>query len=195
VAERVSARPAYGEGREALLDAAVRLIARKGLRGLTIRGVAEEAGVTHGLVRYYFKSRSGLIHEAMVRAGAMAVGETLEPRPDGLEQLRKTFPQFIADTADLQAFQFELALESRRQPEYLDDAIELYDKYHEAMERFLEAAGVELSPGLVRLVYAACDGLAFQQLLYGRPANSEEALAALERVLAPLVGEHGTGDR
>jgi AcrR family transcriptional regulator len=187
VAERVNARPAYGEGREALLDAAVRLIARKGLRGLTIRGVAEEAGVTHGLVRYYFKSRSGLIHEAMVRAGLMAIGETLEPRPDGLEKLTKTFPKFIADTADLQAFQFELVLESRRQPEYLDDAIELYDKYHEAMAQFLEGVGVELSPGIVRLVYAACDGLAFQQLLYGKPANSEEALAALERVLAPLV--------
>ncbi len=177
-------RPAYGEGREALLDAAVRVVAAKGLRGLTIRGVAEEAGVTHGLVRYYFKNRSGLIHEAMLRAGAETVGETLEPDGSaGISRLRANFPQFISDTADLQAFQFEVALESRRQPELSADALALYDGYHAAMAHYLESAGIEPTPGLVRLVYAACDGLAFQQLLYGRPANSAEALDALAALL------------
>lgn len=166
-----------------MLDAAVRLIARKGLRGLTIRGVAEEAHVTHGLVRYYFNSRDGLVHEAMVRAGAETIGETLEPHPDGLRRLRESFPDFIAETADLQAFQYELALEARRRPEYLKDALELYDRYHEAMASFLKGCDISLTPGLVRLVYAACDGLAFQQLLYGQPANSAEALETLEDVL------------
>jgi AcrR family transcriptional regulator len=185
--EKANGKPAHGEGREALLEAAIRVVASAGLRGLTIRSVAEEAGVTHGLVRYYFTNRNGLVHEAMLRAGAETIGETLESHPDGLRRLRETFPAFIDETADLQAFQFELALESRRQPEYLTEARELYDSYHEAMARFLEGAGVEISPGLVRLVYAACDGLAFQQLLYGRPENSTEALAALERILEPFV--------
>ncbi|MFE4582354.1 hypothetical protein ACFRKC_42725, partial [Streptomyces chartreusis] len=34
----------YGEGREALLNAAVRVVARGGLRKLTYRAVAQEAG-------------------------------------------------------------------------------------------------------------------------------------------------------
>src|SRR5690349_24381102 len=51
----------YGEGREALLKAAVRVVARGGLRRLTYRAVAEEAGVTHGLVVHHFGSRDALI--------------------------------------------------------------------------------------------------------------------------------------
>ncbi|MGK4578743.1 TetR family transcriptional regulator [Kitasatospora sp. HPMI-4] len=44
----------YGEGREALLAAAVRVVARGGLRNLTYRAAAKEAGVTHGLVVHHF---------------------------------------------------------------------------------------------------------------------------------------------
>lgn len=38
----------YGEGREALLNAAVHVVARGGLRKLTYRAVAEEAGSPTG---------------------------------------------------------------------------------------------------------------------------------------------------
>ncbi|WP_416979825.1 TetR family transcriptional regulator [Streptomyces sp. T028] len=47
-------RLGYGEGRDALLIAAVRVVARDGLRKLTYRAVAAEAGVTHGLVAHHF---------------------------------------------------------------------------------------------------------------------------------------------
>ena len=46
----------YDEGREALLQAAVRVVADKGLRGLTFRAVAEEAGVNNTLVVHHFGS-------------------------------------------------------------------------------------------------------------------------------------------
>jgi DNA-binding transcriptional regulator YbjK len=36
-------KPRYGEGRRALLDAAIRVVARQGLRGLTYRAVGKEA--------------------------------------------------------------------------------------------------------------------------------------------------------
>jgi AcrR family transcriptional regulator len=47
-------RPARGDGRRALLEAVVRVVARHGLDALTYRAVAKEAGVTHGLVSYHF---------------------------------------------------------------------------------------------------------------------------------------------
>lgn len=59
----------YGTGREALLNAAVRVVARGGLRKLTYRAVAEEAGVTHGLVVHHFGSR-----DALIEAGPRACG-------------------------------------------------------------------------------------------------------------------------
>ena len=42
----------------------MRVVGRLGLSQLTNRIVAEEAGVTHGLVRHYFGSRDELLREA-----------------------------------------------------------------------------------------------------------------------------------
>jgi TetR/AcrR family transcriptional regulator, regulator of biofilm formation and stress response len=56
-----SGRPGYNEGREALLEATVRVVAEHGLRGLTYRRVAEAAQTTHALVSYHFGSWDALI--------------------------------------------------------------------------------------------------------------------------------------
>jgi AcrR family transcriptional regulator len=68
-----AARPGYGEGRTALLDAAISVVSDRGLRGLTIRSVASEAGVTHGLVRHHFGSRDALIEATLVRSVELAI--------------------------------------------------------------------------------------------------------------------------
>src|SRR5215216_8163389 len=61
-----SRAPGHGERREALLSAAMRVLDRDGMRGLTYRSVAREAGVSHGLVRHHFGSRDALIQEAVL---------------------------------------------------------------------------------------------------------------------------------
>src|SRR3954452_8454336 len=61
-------RRSHGPGRQALLDATVRVVARKGLRGLTYREVAAEAGVTYGLVSHHFGTREVLIQETLKHA-------------------------------------------------------------------------------------------------------------------------------
>jgi AcrR family transcriptional regulator len=52
---------------EALLDAAERLLVEVGHSGITTRRVAEEAGVNHGLVHYYFGSVENLLVRALER--------------------------------------------------------------------------------------------------------------------------------
>jgi AcrR family transcriptional regulator len=52
---------------EALLDAAERLLIDVGHAGITTRGLAEEAGVNHGLVHYYFGSNENLLVRALER--------------------------------------------------------------------------------------------------------------------------------
>jgi AcrR family transcriptional regulator len=52
---------------EALLDAAERLLVEVGHAGITTRRVAEEAGVNHGLVHYYFGSVENLLVQALER--------------------------------------------------------------------------------------------------------------------------------
>jgi AcrR family transcriptional regulator len=64
VAHKTAARSA---AEEALLDAAERLLVDVGHGGITTRRLAEEAGVNHGLVHYYFGSNENLLARALER--------------------------------------------------------------------------------------------------------------------------------
>ncbi|QYK40802.1 MAG: TetR family transcriptional regulator C-terminal domain-containing protein [Paracoccaceae bacterium] len=73
--------------REALIAAAVELVAEGGTQAATVRAVAERAGVTPGLIRHYFQSRGELLRAAYARVmGAMTlvnhaavIGQTGDP--------------------------------------------------------------------------------------------------------------------
>ena len=64
VAQKTAARLS---AEEALLDAAERLLAEVGYAGITTRRLAEEAGLNHGLVHYYFGSNENLLMHALER--------------------------------------------------------------------------------------------------------------------------------
>ena len=64
----VAAKPtARSAAEEALLDAAERLLVDVGYAAITTRKLAEEAGVNHGLVHYYFGSNENLLVRALER--------------------------------------------------------------------------------------------------------------------------------
>ncbi len=64
VAKTSAARSA---AEEALLDAAERVLVEAGYAGVTTRRLAEEAGVNHGLVHYYFGSVENLLVRMLER--------------------------------------------------------------------------------------------------------------------------------
>jgi AcrR family transcriptional regulator len=59
--------PARVEATEALLDAAESLLEEVGYAGITVRKLAERAGVNHGLVHYYFGSMQDLLLQVVER--------------------------------------------------------------------------------------------------------------------------------
>src|SRR5436189_6469532 len=58
---------------EALFDAAERLLVDVGYAGITTRRLAEEAGINHGLVHYYFGSNENLLVHALERFTARII--------------------------------------------------------------------------------------------------------------------------
>lgn len=180
-------RPGYGEGRQALIDAAIEVVARAGLRGLTNRAVAREAGVTQGLVAHHFGSRAELIREALEHAARTSIERsTLEPESGQIDDLAAGLAQLVADDVHGQAFQYELALEARRNPELELAARALYESYLAATAHALATVGIPANPALARVVFAALDGLVFQQLLFGHPELTDAALEELRSVLRLL---------
>jgi AcrR family transcriptional regulator len=108
------------KSREAFLDAAVRLFAKRGYDGMTIRDVAREAGTTLGTLHYHWGNKDALVQEICTRQLAPMVearlaryeqvtGESRDERIASL--LRAHFEPFVeifggsdADRAQVQNF-------------------------------------------------------------------------------------------
>jgi AcrR family transcriptional regulator len=67
VTEPATKTEARSAAETALLDAAERLLVEVGHAGITTRRLAEEAGVNHGLVHYYFGSIENLLVRVLER--------------------------------------------------------------------------------------------------------------------------------
>jgi TetR/AcrR family transcriptional regulator, cholesterol catabolism regulator len=84
-----------------ILDAALAILARKGISGVSMRAVAGEAGVALGLVNYYFTDKTSLIAAALhqVEERDLAIvhpDAALPPAEQVLVALRKVVdPEFL----------------------------------------------------------------------------------------------------
>jgi AcrR family transcriptional regulator len=124
-------------GRERLLDAAVRLIAREGIDNVRIARIATEAGVSAGLVHYHFASRDALLEEALEhsyeRAGDLRLTALREGRATAAQRLAAMIDQCLpADRAlhDDFVLWVELWLRSARDPALRPVAARLYARLH-----------------------------------------------------------------
>jgi AcrR family transcriptional regulator len=184
-----SRRIEYGDGRRALLDATVAVVARSGLRGLTYRAVADEAGVTHGLIVHHFGSRDALVAAALQQVAEGSIDRSrLEPDTGALSDLAGGLGEMVSTSAEREAFVYEMVLEGLRNPALLEDVRAVYRTYVDAARRTLDGAGLaEESGALARLLMAALDGLVLQQLIFGRPDDTEAAVAQLRELLGALA--------
>jgi len=172
-------------GREALLRATIVVVAGGGLRALTYRAVAAEAGVSHGLVRHHFGTRDRLVAEAM----DLAISESLR-RSNMLDPL-ETVADFASGIetlsereSEIQAFQYELLLESRRRPELRPAVERHYDAYRSAITMQLQQLGVS-DPALVEVLWFALDAIVFKQLVY--PSDVSAAVDRLQHLILAAV--------
>lgn len=188
-ARRSSQTSTYGNGRRALLDATVRVVARKGLRGLTYREVAAEAGVTYGLVTHHFGSRDVLLQEALKHAVRESLSVSwLHEHSESVDDFGRGLAEAVNDLPDQQVFEYEMGLEARRRPEMLGELRAIYDDYITLVERQLRAIGIQRERTFARLIFAALDGLVLQQLVFGRSDETQDALVELRELLHVAAG-------
>jgi len=97
------------ERRQQLVALGVAALADRPLEDVTVEDVAAQAGVSPGLVHYYFGNRQGL-HSAIVRTARDAMLHATEPRPDlpPRERLRDTLDRFVDFVRDHDATFYSL---------------------------------------------------------------------------------------
>jgi TetR/AcrR family transcriptional regulator, regulator of biofilm formation and stress response len=180
-------RPPYGGGRGALLMAAIEVVAARGLRGLTIRSVAEQAGVSHGLVRFHFGSREGLVEATLIRSVELAIDtSSLEPRTGAIDDMATDLAGWVDAETELAAFQYECLLEARRNQNLMPHVHTMYHDFIEAAQQELERAGLGDDADLARAVFAMLDGLALQQTVFGGRENTERAVKVVHEMIRAL---------
>lgn len=182
----------YGTGKEALLRAAVGVVAAKGLRGLTYRSVAEAAGVNNTLVAHHFGSRDALIAAALDWAAEQSISASRLREAAALgHSFTESLLELLLAEPELQVFQYEMVLEARRRPELAEAVSALYENYVSALAEGLSSSGLTHNVQVVaRTLFAALDGLVLQYL-----AGVDRALiaASLEEVHDVLLLRTGAG--
>lgn len=158
--------------RRELLDAAIRVLAGQGARGLTHRAVDVEAGVPIGTASNYFRSRDRLVTEIFER-----ISERLQPDPEVHRELaarpagHDLFADYVRDIVarlsrerDVTLALFELRLESTRNPQIRQRLSEWADAGFAADVEFNRSAGLPGGASEIALFHYALDGLLLDRL-------------------------------
>jgi TetR/AcrR family transcriptional regulator, regulator of biofilm formation and stress response len=178
--------------REALLTAAIDLLAEGGPRAVTHRAIAAKAGLPVAATTYYFESIQQLTDEALARhvAGRVDELETIVARAVDVgrsaEEIGALIAISLADRApDVVIAQFEIYLEAARSEAMRAPVREALDKFEDYAARVLALLGapdpVRSAPAFLALV----DGFALHRL--ARPRSREVEIDGLRRAMRALL--------
>jgi DNA-binding transcriptional regulator YbjK len=184
-------RQARGERRrQAIIQAALRLISERGVDAVSHRAVAEEAGVPLASTTYYFESLDELLEGALrlfVDEEAARLTELAE-RIEGqdlpaLEIVRLFSSELVTDVA-----QFELYVEAARRPRLREVARQSIEMYATVATAAMRAAGVGEPAINPRAFVALFDGYGLHRVAGCDDQGLEEAVMALWAAATRAIG-------
>jgi AcrR family transcriptional regulator len=157
----------------ALLDAAERLLVEVGHAGITTRRLAEEAGVNHGLVHYYF----GSIENLLVRVLERFTAELTERQRamyaaadvPFIEKWRQAMLYLVSEDVAYEKIWLELQALAWNRPELREPLARVNDEWRavltEAFAEPRERYGIEMPlDALVSLVMTFNEGVILERL-------------------------------
>jgi DNA-binding transcriptional regulator YbjK len=168
--------------REALLRAAVALIAEGGVRAVTHRAVADRAGVPLAATTYYFASIQQLTEEALrlhVRERVSELQVLAESAATGsgtADQVAERFvAALLARDRDATIAQFEVYLEAARNPALRQCVAGALDAFESLARAALAALGARRPAEAAAAFVAVINGFALNGLARPRPAEADGA--------------------
>ena len=157
---------------DALLDAAERVLVDSGYAAITTRRLAEEAGVNHGLVHYYFGSVENLLVRTLERFTERQVTRQREMYAADipfLEKWQTAMRYLVSEDLAYQKVWFELQALTWNRPELKERVEHVNAEWREVLrEAFAEPRehyGIEMPlEALVSLVITFNEGIMLERL-------------------------------
>jgi DNA-binding transcriptional regulator YbjK len=187
--------PLGDERRAAIADAAIGLVAAKGLRGLTHRAVDAEAGLPPGSTSYYLRTRDALLTacvERMVQrdlaGGPLPATANLPDLPDLPDLLIMLVVGTASSRPDDLLARYELSLEAVRRPGLRAALVESGTRLREMLAGALAEYGVPDAAAAAWPVAAMLDGLMYDRVAgAGSSLGDEEFAGAVRRTVDGLL--------
>jgi len=170
-------RELSGEKAQRIVDAMRESVAKRGAAGSTFEHVAREAGVSRGLLHYYFGTKERLLVEVVRRDSEIRVARLDKPLAEA-ESVDDVLDVLVASLTDLidnePAFfllLYELFSAGRRNPEIQHEVGQLFDRTRSHVAEVLEQKQSEGvlklrfdAEAIVAYLFAVADGFALQAL-------------------------------
>jgi AcrR family transcriptional regulator len=183
--------------RTELVQAAIQVATREGLAATTTRRIAQELGISVGVVHYCFRSKEELLHEVIrviADAQVQAARAAIIPGADLPSSVRNAFVGFwklVEETPEAQLLTYELTSWALRNADTEPLAREQRESQLAGIEQILAeisaACGVSWSvpPGrLARMTLAITDGVTLGWLV---DRDTDAAVQVLETFVDHLL--------
>ncbi|WP_175412445.1 TetR/AcrR family transcriptional regulator [Streptomyces sp. TRM64462] len=171
------------ERRQRIVDAAIRVVGRSGIAGLSHRAVAAEADVPLGSTTYHFKTLDDLLVAALRQANegfAKVVrahgGALADPDRDLAAELARLTGGWLDGDRTGAELEYELYLAALRRPALRPVAAEWCEEVTALLAH-------RTDPRTARTLVALLDGICLQVLLTGADYDEEYTRDALARVI------------
>jgi AcrR family transcriptional regulator len=192
-----SDRALAGDKAQRIVDAMRGSVARRGVAGSTFDHVAREAGVSRGLLHYYFGTKERLLTEVVRRDGELRMAaleqqlEQAQTADDFIDLLVASLEDLVANDPEFVAVTFELFTLAQRNPEIAAEYAELHRGMCAHVANVLaakhEAAVLHLAAppeAVAEVLFSLADGVALRMLLEPQRDFSETVAAGVACVRA-----------
>jgi AcrR family transcriptional regulator len=170
-------RELSGEKATRIVEAMRSSVARRGISGSTFEHVAREAGVSRGLLHYYFGTKERLLVEVVRRDAEHRIARLDAPlaaakdADEILQALVANLEDSIQNDPGFWVLLFDLFTAGRRNPEIQREIAELFNRTRDHVVEIFEAKASEGALDLrhdansvVGFLFALADGIALQML-------------------------------
>ena len=168
--------------KESLLDATIRIVAREGMRAVTHRKVAAEAGVSLSATSYHLSNMDSILFESMERYVEVARQRYEErftastTREEMIEAILLLITRLHKDDAEATVM-YELYAQAARDPRYR----ELVERWSQSTVDYIST----LYPrDIAAMAEAILEGAIFLRKLSSHPLKEEQIRSMLQGVLA-----------
>ncbi|MCM3039376.1 TetR/AcrR family transcriptional regulator [Paenibacillus motobuensis] len=181
------------EKREQIIDAAYKVMSAKGYEKASIKDIALEAGITPGLIHYYFRSKEEILMELLMSASkhytySMQRLQSSVP-PEQLAKAALNEPkERVEQQPEWYQLRYELFALGLREPNISQSVNDLIENARNGISDILQkvfGSSSEETASTAAILIACFDGLAMQKLL-NPDFNIERAYSQLEKMLSSL---------